>query len=120
MNNPQKGIYMAKVTDDGITAMHADEEAVFDAQTEKMFSSRNLEHEAMLREAEEKARNAARQAAKRKRRIWYTVKDVVSFVGTACLVYLTYRFGLYVAIAAIAGCLVAAGCRITNYLEKEK
>ena len=127
MSNPENGLYMAMVTDESVTRMYADEDSVCDAQTDKIFKNReqaraDQERDAAdkMREADEIIRNVSRQTAKRKRRLWYMIKDVLNLLGTAVLVYLTNWLGLYVAIAAITGCTVAAVCRITKYFEKER
>lgn len=127
MKKPENGVYVAKVTDDTVKTFHADENAVADAQTEKMFTNRDKAREDQKRDAEDKLRTAEMQqrksgqeAAKRSRRRWYTAKDCAGLIGTALLVYCTYRFGQLVAIGAIVGCLVAAACRITNHIENER
>lgn len=127
MKKPENGVYVAKVTDDTVQTFHADENAVADAQTEKMFTNRDKAREDQKRDAEDKLRTAEMQqrksgqeAAKRSRRRWYTAKDCASLIGTALLVYCTYRFGQLVAIGAIVGCLVAALCRVSNYIETER
>ena len=127
MKKPENGVYVAKVTDDTVKTFHADENAVADAQTEKIFTERdrnraNQEQDAAdkLRDAEKQQRKSGQEAAKRSRRRWHTAKDCISLTGTAVLVYCTYRFGQLVAIGAIVGCLVAAACRITNHIENER
>lgn len=127
MKKPDNGVYVAKVTDDTVQTFHADENAVADAQTEKMFTNRDKAREDQKRDAADKLRTAEMQqrksgqeAAKRSRRRWYTAKDCASLIGTALLVYCTYRFGQLVAIGAIVGCLVAALCRVSNYIETER
>ena len=127
MKKPENGVYVAKVSDDGVETFHADENAVADAQTEKMFTNRDKAWEdqkrdaaAKLRTEEMQQRKSGQEAAKRSRRRWYTAKDCISLTGTAVLVYCTYRFGQLVAIGAIVGCLVAAVCRITNHIENER
>ena len=118
MGKPENGFYAAKVTDEGVTTIHADEDAVCDHQTAKMFQDRDKCRGDEAKLSVEESQKAARAAAKKKRQTWYMVKDVFSLIGTAALVFATYRFGLYVAIAAITGCVVAAGCRVTGYIEK--
>lgn len=127
MKKPENGVYVAKVSDDGVETFHADENAVADAQTEKIFTERdrnraNQEQDAAdkLRDAEKQQRKSGQEAAKRSRRRWYTVKDCMSLIVTALLVYCTYRFGQLVAIGAIVGCLVAAFCRVSNHIESER
>lgn len=119
MEKPENGLYVARITDDGAKAMHADENAVCDAQTDRMFKDRDKEREIQHREVKEAQERASKSAAKRKRKILYLAKDVLSLCGTAFLVMLTYRFGQMVAIAAVTGCIVAALCRVANYYEKE-
>lgn len=118
MMKPENGLYMAEVTDEGTRMMHADENAVCDAQIGKMFQKKDESRQSMETTASEDQRKAAKQAAVRKRRLWCMVKDVSGLIGAAALVYLTYEFGLYVAIAAITGCIVAASCRVVGYVEK--
>ena len=127
MNKPNNGVYVAKVTDNEVQTFHADENTVADAQTEKIFTERNKnranqEQDAAdkLRDAENQLRKSDRQAAAKSRRRWYTAKDCAGLIGTAVLVYCTYRFGQLVAIGAVVGCLVAAACRITNHIENER
>ena len=127
MKKPENGVYVAKVTDDTVETFHADENAVADAQTEKMFTNRDKAREDQKRDAADKLRTAeiqqrksGQEAAKRSRLRWYAVKDCISLIGTAVLVYCTYRFGQLVAIGAIVGCLVAAVCRVSNHIENER
>ena len=127
MERPENGLYMARVTDDGIHTLHADEDAVCDAQTVKIFNDRDQsradQEQAEAdkhREAEEFARFTTRQAAKRKRRFWYMTKDVLGWLGAAALVYFTYRWGLLVAVGSIVGCVVAACSRIYNYITMKE
>ena len=119
MEKPATGFYAARVTDGGTTVMHADEDAVCDHQTAKIFKDRDKCREGEEKLSVEESQKAARAAAKRKRQLWYMIKDVAGLIGTAALVLATYRFGLYVAIAAITGCVVAAGCRVTGYIERQ-
>ena len=118
MNQPENGLYMARVTDDTVKTMHADEDAVCDMQTDKLFKNRDKCREGQQKESVEATERANRQAAKKKRQLLYLVKDCLGLCGTALLVMLTYRFGLYVAIAGVTGCTVAAVCRVMNYLER--
>lgn len=41
MDKPENGLYMARVTDEGATMMHADEDAMFDHETSKIFRDRD-------------------------------------------------------------------------------
>lgn len=123
MEHPENGLYVARVTDGEVHALHADEDAVCDAQTVKMFKDRDQsradkeqDEAAKQREAEEYFRSTTRQAAKRKRRLLYMTKDVLGWLGAAVLVYFTYRCGLLVAVGSIVGCVVAACSRIINYI----
>jgi hypothetical protein len=118
MDKPENGLYVARITDDGAKAMHADENAVCDAQTDRMFKDRDKERETLHKEVKEAQERANKAAAKRKRKLLYLAKDCLSLGGTAFLVMLTYRFGQMVAIAAVTGCIVAAMCRVMNYLER--
>ena len=116
MGYPENGLYMAHVTDDDVRTFYADEDAVCDAQTDRIFKDRKRDAADQMRAAEEQTRNAMRQAAKRKRRFWYVVKDVLGLVGAASMVYCTYRWGLLVAVGSIVGCMVALCFRIINYI----
>lgn len=118
MDKPENGLYVARITDDGVKTMHADDNAVCDAQTDRMFKDRDKDRQAQAKDALEAQERASKAAAKRKRKQWYLVKDCLSLCGTAFLVMLTYRYGQMVAIAAITGCTVAAVCRVMSYLEK--
>lgn len=118
MTQPENGLYMARVTDDTVKTMHADEDAVCDMQTDKLFKNRDQNLVDQEQDATDALRKATRQAAKKKRQMLYLVKDCLGLCGTALLVMLTYRFGLYVAIAGVTGCTVAAVCRVMNYLER--
>lgn len=118
MTNAEKGLYMAKVTDEGTKMMHADEDAVCDAQIGKLFKKQNENRETEKQNATEDQQKANRLAVMKKRRLMCAVKEVSGLLGAAALVYLTYRFGLYVAIAAITGCIVAAVCRVMGYVER--
>lgn len=126
MEKPENGVYVAKVTDDTVKTFHADENAVSDAQTTRIFTARDEARASQekaradkLRVEEEHRRRTDRETLKKKRQRWFMVKDCATLLGTAALIYCTYRFGQLVAIGSIVGCIVAAGCRITNYIEKE-
>lgn len=118
MDKPENGLYVARITDDGVKTMHADDNAVCDAQTDRMFKDRDKEREIQAKDVKEAQERASKAAAKRKRKILYLAKDCLSLCGTAFLVMLTYRFGQMVAIAAVTGCIVAAMCRVMNCLER--
>ena len=127
MEQPENGLYVARVTDDEVRMLHANEDSVCDFQTDKIFKDRDRlradqeqDEATKQREAEEYARTSIRQAAKRKRRFWYMAKDVLGLVGAAVLVYCTYRWGLLVAVGSISGCLVAACSRICNYITMKE
>ena len=115
--NAEKGLYMANVTDGGAKTMHASEDAVCDAQIGKMFKQQGKERKTQEKTASDDLRKAERQAAMKKRRRCCMVKDVAGMLLAAMLVFLTYTFGLAVAIAAITGCVVAAASRVIGYLE---
>ena len=57
MKKPENGVYVAKVTDDTVKTFHADENAVADAQTEKMFTNRDKAREDQKRDAAAKLRS---------------------------------------------------------------
>lgn len=123
MKHPENGLYMAHVTDDEVRTFHADEDAIYDAQTSKLFEKReqqradqNQAEADKQRKAEEYARTATMQEARRKRRFWYMVKDVLGWLGAAILVYAAYRWGLLVVVGSIVGCVVAAWCRFYNFI----
>ena len=118
MNKPENGLYMAHVTDESVRMMHADEDAVCDAQTDKLFKNRDKDREDQQKGVAEAQERASKAAVKKKRRLQYLVKDVLGLCGTAVLVTLTYNFGLYVAIAAVTGCIVAAVCQVMNFVDR--
>lgn len=118
MTKPENGLYMAEVTDEGAKMMHADENAVCDAQIGKMFKKKDESRAVEETAASQDQRKLTRQAAMKKRHLLCMVKDVSGLLSAAALVYLTHEFGLYVAIAAITGCIVAAACRFIGYVEK--
>lgn len=113
----ENGLYMANVTDEGTKTMHASEDAVCDAQIGKMFKQQGQSRKNQEQTASEDQRKANWQAAMQKRRRSCMVKDVAGLVTAAALVYLTYLYGLYIAIAAITACIVAASCRVIGYVE---
>lgn len=113
----ENGLYVAKVTDEGAKTMHASEDAVCDAQIGKMFKQQGKERKDAMQAATEDQRKVDRQVAMQKRRRCCMIKDVAGLVTAAVLVYLTHVYGLYIAIAAITACIVAASCRIIGYVE---
>lgn len=115
--NVEKGLYMASITEKGAKTMHASEDAVCDAQIGKMFQQQGKERKTQEKTASDDLRKAERQAAMKKRRRCCMIKDVAGMLVAAALVYMTYTFGLSVAIAGITGCIVAAGCRIVGYMD---
>ena len=127
MERPENGLYMAHVTDDEVRTFHADEEAVYDAQTSRLFEKREQQRADQkqaeaekLRRAEACTRAAAMEEARRKRRFWNMVKAVSGWLGAAALVYLTYRWGLLAAVGSMAGCAAAACCRICDFYRSER
>lgn len=127
MNQPENGLYVARVADGWAHTFHADENSLADAQTKKIFTDRDKARADQERDAADEQRNAEnqlrrsdRQAAAKSRRRWCVVKECAGLMGTAVLVYCTYRWGLLVAIGAIVGCIVAAVCRAANYIENER
>lgn len=122
MEHPENGLYVAKVTDSEVRTLHADEDAVCDAQTHKLFQTRDMNRASQEQDVADKQRELAelkrlddRQVAKRRRRFWYMIKDALGLISAALLVYCTYHWGLLVAVGSIAGCVVAACCRVMNY-----
>lgn len=113
----EKGLYMASITDEGTKTMHADETAVEDAQIGKMFKQQDKDRKGAKQVAAEDQRKADRQAAMQKRRRCCMVKDVAAMLIAAALVLLTYVYGLYIAIAAVTACIVAAVSRVIGYVE---
>ena len=118
MKDAEKGLYVAQVTDEGVKTIHADETAVVDAQIGKLFRKKNDSRAYEKQNATEDQQKANRLKAAQKRRRCCMIKDVAGLISGAVLVYLTYAYGLYIAIAAITGCIVAATCRIIGYVEK--
>ena len=114
----ENGLYVGRVTDSTVKMLHADEDAVCDMQTDKLFRERDKSREGQAKQSLEEHDRIQKAAAKRRRQMWYLVKDCLCLCGTAVLVALTYRYGLYVAIAGVTGCSVAAVCRVMNYLER--
>lgn len=119
----KQGAYFARVTGDRVYTVFADEDAVRDAQMCKLFAARDKDHAEQQRQAAEKQHMADRQALKKARKFRTTAKECLWLTATAALVYCTYLWGIYVAVAAVTGCMVALGCRIIHYIttkEKEK
>lgn len=117
MMEHEKGLYMASITDEGTKTMHADETAVEDAQIGKMFKQQDKDRKGAKQVAAEDQRKADRQAAMQKRRRCCMIKDVAAMLIAAVLVCLTYVYGLYIAIAAVTACIVAAVSRVIGYVE---
>lgn len=114
---PENGLYMANVSDEGTKTMRATEDAVCDAQIGKMFKQQDKDRKGAKQAATEDQRKADRQAAMQKRRRQCMVKDVAGLLIAAVLVCLTYAYGLYIVIAAVTACIVAAVSRVIGYVE---
>lgn len=113
----ENGLYVASVTDQGVKTMHASEDAVCDAQIDKMFKQQDKDRQGAKQVAVENQRKVDRQTAIQKRHRCCMLKDVAGLLIAALLVYMTYVYGLYIAIAVVSGCTVAAFCRVIGYVE---
>ena len=103
----KNGNYYARVTDGCVSTIFIDEDAVHDAQIHKIFTDRDK----ML--AEQMHKQNVKNTTKR-RKVRTVVRQCLWLTSTASMVYFTYLFGMYAAIAFIAGCVVAIGFRIAN------
>ena len=134
MNKPEEGLYVARVTEDGERRMHADENAVCDNQMRQLFEdrakaredaqedARKQRQEDAQRQAEADAARdhatklAALQAQKRKRCHNCMIKDVAGLIIAAGMAVATHCYGMYVLVAVVTGCCVAAVCRVAWYV----
>ena len=103
----KNGDYYARATDDCIYTVFVDEDAVHDAQIHKIFTERGK----VL--GEQRTKQNVKNTTKR-RKVRTVVRQCLWLTSTASMVYFTYLFGMYAAIAFIAGCVVAIGFRIAN------
>lgn len=116
----KQGAYFARVTENRVLTAFADEDTVRDAQMRKLFAARDKDHAEQQKEAAEKQRKADRQAIKKARKFRTMAKECLWLISTAALVYCTYIWGVYAAIAAVTGCMVAIGCRIIHYITTKE
>lgn len=116
----KQGAYFARVTGDRVFTVFADENAVRDAQMHRIFADLDKALADQQKVAAEKQRKADRQALKKARKFRTMAKECLWLGATAALVYCTYRWGVYAAVAAIAGCVVAIGCRIIHYITTKE
>lgn len=116
----ENGAYYARVTGGRVVTVFADENAVQDAQMHKIFARRDKNRVDQQKEAAEKQRAADRLALKKARKLRTMAKDCLWLGATAALVYCTYLWGVYAAIAAVTGCVVAIGCRIIHYITTKE
>lgn len=116
----KQGAYFARVTGDRVFTVFADEDAVRDAQMRKIFSDRDKKVADQQTQAAEKQRMADRLALKKARKFRTMAKECLWLTATAALVGCTYLWGIYAAIAAVTGCMVAIGCRIIHYITTKE
>ena len=108
----KNGDYYARVTDDCISTVFVDEDAVHDAQIHKIFTKRGK----VLAEQMHK-QNLKKITRFRKTRT--VVRQCLWLASTASMVYFTYLFGVYAAVAFITGCVVAMGFRIAHLITAD-
>lgn len=116
----EKGLYLAHVTDDTVFTVHADESVIYDAQTRKLFADRNKRKAAIAKAAVKEQRKADQQAIRKARKFRTMAKECLWLTATAALVGCTYYWGVYAAIAAVTGCVVAISCRMIHFITTEK
>ena len=108
----KNGDYYARITDDYVSTIFIDEDAVHDAQIHKIFADRDK----ML--AEQMRKQNLKKATK-SRKIRAIVMQCLWLTASASMVYLTCLFGVYAAIASITGCVVAIGFRIARLITSD-
>ena len=108
----KNGNYYARVTDNCVSTVFIDEDAVHDARIQKIFADR-----AKLL-AEQTPKQHLKKATK-SRKIRTIVRQCLWLTATASMVYLTCLFGVYAAIAFITGCVVAIGFRIAHLITSD-
>ena len=108
----KNGDYYARVTDNCVSTVFIDEDAVHDAQIHKIFTDRDK----ML--AEQMRKQNLKNTTKR-RKVLTIAKQCLWLTATASMVYFTYLFGVYAAIAFITGCVVAIGFRIAHLITSD-
>ena len=108
----KNGDYYARVTDDCVSTVFVDEDAVHDAMIRKIFADRDK----ML--AEQMHKQNLKNTTKR-RKVRTIARQCLWLTATASMVYFTYLLGVYAAIAFITGCVVAIGFRITHLITAD-
>ena len=108
----KNGDYYARVTDNCVSTVFIDEDAVHDARIQKIFADRDK----ML--AEQTHKQKLKKATK-SRKIRTIARQCLWLTATASMVYLTCLFGVYAAIASITGCVVAIGFRIAHLITSD-
>ena len=108
----KNGDYYARVTDDCVSTIFVDEDAVHDAQIHKIFTERGK----VL--AEQIHKQNLNKTTKR-RKVRNIVRQCLWLTATASMVYFTCLFGVYAAIAFITGCVVAIGFRIAHLITSD-
>lgn len=108
----KNGNYYARVTDDCVSTVFIDEDAVRDAQIRKIFTERGK----VL--AKQMHKQSLKNTTKR-RKVRAIVRQCLWLTATASMVYFTYLFGVYTAIAFITGCVVAMGFRIAHLITAD-
>lgn len=108
----KNGNYYARVTDDCISTVFVNEDAVHDAQIHKIFTERGK----VL--AEQMHKQNLKNTTKR-RKVRTIARQCLWLTATASMVYFTYVFGVYAAIAFITGCVVAIGFRIARLITTD-
>jgi len=122
MSKPEDGLYVGRVTGDGMKMMHVDEDTVCDHQTQKLFEGRTKAQEDAENQKREDsaaleraAKLANKHARKQKRCRNRMIKDVIGLIAAAGMAVATHFWGMYVLIAVVTGCTVAAVCRVVAY-----
>lgn len=108
----KNGDYYARVKDGRVSTVFIDEDAVHDAQIQKIFTDRGKQL------AEQTHQQNLKKAIK-SRKIRTIVRQCLWLTATASMVYLTCLFGVYAAIAFITGCVVAIGFRIAHLITSD-
>lgn len=108
----KNGDYYAHVTDGCVSTIFIDEDAVHDAQIHKIFTERGK----VL--AEQMHKQNLNKTTKR-RKVRTIARQCLWLTATASMVYFTFLFGVYAAIAFITGCVVAIGFRIAHLITAD-
>lgn len=116
----ENGIYITQVADGQVSTVHIGGESVQDTQIRQIFAERDRAiAERQRSEALRQARDDQAAQAEARRFVSMCI-DCALIMFVAALCWFCYSAGIYMAVAVVAGCIVATSSRFIHYIIKKK